>query len=76
MQDILDETGSLFLNTCMLIELSGTGLLALVGLGTHEVSIVGIFSSLRSLRFRLWDEDKKKFVGFRGMVKLKVKAKW
>ncbi|QQE81368.1 fatty acid desaturase [Alicyclobacillus sp. SO9] len=37
----------------------------------REVSTVGLFSSFRSLRFRLWDEDKKKFIGFKGMVKQK-----
>lgn len=35
----------------------------------QEVSTVGLFSSLRSLRFRLWDEDGKKFIGFKGVVR-------
>lgn len=37
----------------------------------QKVSTVGLFTSLRSLRFRLWDEQKKKFIGFKGMMKLK-----
>lgn len=34
----------------------------------QDVPTVGLFSSLRSLRFRLWDEDKRKFTGFKGMA--------
>lgn len=41
----------------------------------QEVSTVDLLSSLRSLRFRLWDEDNKKFIGFKGMMRLKLKAK-
>lgn len=32
----------------------------------QEVTTVGLRSSLKCLRFRLWDEEKKKFVGFKG----------
>ncbi|MCL6442733.1 MAG: fatty acid desaturase [Alicyclobacillus sp.] len=42
----------------------------------QEVSTVGLFSSLRSLRFRLWDEDKKKFTGFKGAARIKSNPKW
>lgn len=33
----------------------------------QQVETVGLFSSLRSLRFRLWDEETKKFIGFKGV---------
>lgn len=42
----------------------------------QKVPTVGVFSSLRSLRFRLWDEDKKKFIGFKGATRLKSNARW
>ncbi|MCF8564185.1 fatty acid desaturase [Alicyclobacillus tolerans] len=37
----------------------------------RDVSTVSLLSSLRSLRFRLWDEDRKKFIGFRSVVRLR-----
>lgn len=37
----------------------------------QEVSTVGLFSSFRTLRFRLWDEEKKKFIGFKALSGLK-----
>lgn len=33
----------------------------------QQVPTVGIFSSLRSLRYRVWDEERKKFMCFRGI---------
>lgn len=41
----------------------------------QEVSTLGLLSSLRSLRFRLWDEDKKKFTGFKAVARLKSNSK-
>lgn len=41
----------------------------------QKVSAIGLFSSLRSLRHRVWDEESKKFVGFRDIMGLKSKAK-
>jgi acyl-lipid omega-6 desaturase (Delta-12 desaturase) len=37
----------------------------------QNVSVIGLFSSLRSLRYRVWDEERKKFVGFRDIMGLK-----
>ncbi|MFB5189333.1 fatty acid desaturase [Alicyclobacillus fastidiosus] len=37
----------------------------------QNVPSVGVFSSLRSLRYRLWDEGNKKFVRFRDIRKVK-----
>jgi acyl-lipid omega-6 desaturase (Delta-12 desaturase) len=39
----------------------------------RNVSSVGLLSSLRSLRYRVWDEERKKFVGFRAISNLKSK---
>ncbi len=37
----------------------------------QDVPTVDLFSSLRSLRFRLWDEDKKKFIGFKDLMSIR-----
>lgn len=37
----------------------------------QHVPSVGLFASLRALRYRLWDEDQKKFVGFKEITRLK-----
>jgi omega-6 fatty acid desaturase (delta-12 desaturase) len=37
----------------------------------QNVPTIGLFSSLRSLRYRVWDERGKKFVGFREIAILK-----
>nr|WP_238413647.1 MULTISPECIES: fatty acid desaturase [Alicyclobacillus] len=39
----------------------------------QEVTTVGLRSSLKCLRFRLWDEEKKKFVGFKGVT---ISSRW
>ena len=39
----------------------------------RNVSSVGLLSSLRSLRYRVWDEESKKFVGFRSISNQKSK---
>ncbi|WP_312876195.1 hypothetical protein [Paenibacillus alginolyticus] len=33
----------------------------------HDVLAIGIRLSLQALRYRLWDESSKRFVGFRGL---------
>ncbi|WAH41337.1 fatty acid desaturase [Alicyclobacillus fastidiosus] len=40
----------------------------------QDVPTIGLLSSLRSLRYRVWDEQSKKFIGFRGVVGLKSKS--
>ncbi|MDF2652453.1 MAG: fatty acid desaturase family protein [Paenibacillus sp.] len=42
----------------------------------HKVSTISIVSSLKSIRFRLWDEQNKRFVGFRDIKHLLVYAKY
>ncbi|UOF91260.1 fatty acid desaturase [Fodinisporobacter ferrooxydans] len=37
----------------------------------RNVPAIGLLSSLRSLHYRVWDEDSKKFVGFRDITGLK-----
>lgn len=39
----------------------------------QNVQVIGLFSSLRSLRYRVWDEENKKFVGFKDIIGLKAK---
>lgn len=39
----------------------------------QEVKAITLLSSLRSLRFRIWNEESKKFVGFRGIKRLSTK---
>ncbi|WAH35229.1 fatty acid desaturase [Alicyclobacillus dauci] len=41
----------------------------------QDVPTIGLFSSLRSLRYRVWDEENKKFIGFKHIVELKSKVK-
>jgi len=38
----------------------------------QKVPSIGLLSSLRSLRFRVWDEESKKFVGFRAVGRSNV----
>jgi omega-6 fatty acid desaturase (delta-12 desaturase) len=33
----------------------------------HDVPAIGIRLSLQALRYRLWDESSKRFVGYRGL---------
>lgn len=42
----------------------------------QKVPTVGLISSLRSLRYRVWDEESKRFVGFRDIIGLKSEAKF
>lgn len=37
----------------------------------QKVSSISLLSSLRSLRYRVWDEESKRFVGFRAIANLK-----
>lgn len=39
----------------------------------QKVPAIGLLSSLRSLNYRLWDEENKRFLGFRGLVRTKGK---
>ncbi|MGF9714272.1 MULTISPECIES: fatty acid desaturase [Paenibacillus] len=41
----------------------------------QDVQTITLRTSLRSLRFRIWDEDSKKYVGFRDIKGLSAKAK-
>lgn len=41
----------------------------------QDVQTITLRTSLQSLRFRIWDEDNKKFVGFRDIKELSAKAR-
>ncbi|WP_079909894.1 fatty acid desaturase [Paenibacillus sp. 32352] len=41
----------------------------------RDVNTITLLTSLKSLKFRIWDEDSKQFVGFKHMKQLKVKPK-
>lgn len=41
----------------------------------QNVPTIGILSSLRSLRYRVWDDEHKKFVGFRGIDALRSRMR-
>ncbi|PWI56719.1 fatty acid desaturase [Sulfoacidibacillus thermotolerans] len=41
----------------------------------QKVPTISLLSSLRSLRYRVWDEESKKFVSFRGMIRLRSGVK-